>query len=441
MKPSDLVQRLKEARATVDNQQYDQALPLFTEILDAIPATTDDLQLKETRLAALLERGKLLEQCNLPKSALNDYTQWYQETETSAQTIEVLTWMADQHSHLGHYQKALGIYEEALRLLDSQNYSGSRGRVLKGKGVMLFYLGRLKEALDNFQKALALFRRAGNETENRRTQNWIGMVYFQQGKPDKAIAAFQTSLALSRQASNEYETLIVLNNLGESYQILYDMEKALTYHQEALALAEGVLGTWRKADDPQQAMPLQERERFLFARTDLCRNMGVNLRHLGQVEEGIDYLKRALRYSREINQLDVRLQTLYALGQAELQRGERETAAKYAQQLKESAEKSEARNHLARALYLLGRCRQQDDQKTAEQLWQQAIFLAHETGQRILLWHIHMALAQTVTDPNLAQVHKRIAAEIIYKIAAPIEDDAVRQKFLNASPIQAILKQ
>ncbi len=38
-----------------------------------------------------------------------------------------------------------------------------------------------------------------------------------------------------------------------------------------------------------------------------------------------------------------------------------------------------------------------------------------------------------------AQVHRQIAVEVINQIADPIEDSELRQKFLSADPIQAVL--
>ena len=79
------------------------------------------------------------------------------------------------------------------------------------------------------------------------------------------------------------------------------------------------------------------------------------------------------------------------------------------------------------------------DEITAQQLWQQAIFLGHETHRRPLLWRIHAEMAKVMPNEDLAQVHYRIAAEVIQQIAYPIEDEQLKAAFLNAPPIAAIL--
>jgi hypothetical protein len=78
---------------------------------------------------------------------------------------------------------------------------------------------------------------------------------------------------------------------------------------------------------------------------------------------------------------------------------------------------------------------------TAEELWQRALFLAHETENRVLLWQLHAALAQIAQQPNLAAVHNRIAAEVIQQIAEPFTDASLKAGFLEAGPVTAVLNQ
>jgi tetratricopeptide (TPR) repeat protein len=120
--------------------------------------------------------------------------------------------------------------------------------------------------------------------------------------------------------------------------------------------------------------------------------------------------------------------------------GDVETALTHAHQLREQAIESDSRGHLARSLYALGLVAQaQADPNTAEELWQQALYMAHETERRMLLWQIHASLAEVARNESLAQVHYRIAGEVIHQIVEPIENERLRQVFLTAVPIQRIL--
>ena len=71
-------------------------------------------------------------------------------------------------------------------------------------------------------------------------------------------------------------------------------------------------------------------------------------------------------------------------------------------------------------------------------MWQEALFLAHETEQRFLCWQLHVELAHIAPNPNLCTVHLNMAREIINQIATPIEDEELRRSFLQAPLVQAV---
>jgi tetratricopeptide (TPR) repeat protein len=236
------------------------------------------------------------------------------------------------------------------------------------------------------------------------------------------MAAFKISIQLSRELGRQVSLVSALNNLGECHQLLFDLEQALIYHQEGLALAEEA--------------------HFRLIEADLCRNLGLDLSYLGRGEEGLVYLQRALAIAEEVKTLDIQLYSLYALALAEVKRNSLEIAYNYIQELQALAAESQTRGHEANALHALGLYHQrQGNVDAAEEVWQQALFVAHETGKRVLLWQLHAALADIAATPNLANAHRRIAAEVIQQIAEPLEDEALRQTFLTAPPVAAILAQ
>jgi tetratricopeptide (TPR) repeat protein len=175
---------------------------------------------------------------------------------------------------------------------------------------------------------------------------------------------------------------------------------------------------------------------------DLARNLGVDLVYLDRLEEGLAHLHRALAISEETGQAAIKLQTLYSLALAEIEKGELEAAQAHAEALLQEARQTKSRTYEADALYALGLCYQaQGEVGQATQVWQQASFLAHETEQRWLLWQIHAELAKAAPEAGLVQVHRRIAAEVIEQIAYPIADEEMRQGFLQAPAVQEVLSQ
>lgn len=237
---------------------------------------------------------------------------------------------------------------------------------------------------------------------------------------DLAIATFSEALHLSRKIGQVDTAVAALNNLGECHQLLYDFEQALAYHQEGLALAQ--------------------KNQLHIIEADILRNMGIELCHLGQSDAGFEHVQQALVIGTETKHQNTLEHTLYSLAKIEAIRGNLEEIYRYATQLKEITTRTDSRNLLSAAHYMLGLYYQKKGETDdAEQMWQQTLFLAHEANNRTLLWQTHAALAQNAASADLAKVHYRIAAEVIRQIAEPISDDALRQKFLSAPPVQAII--
>jgi tetratricopeptide (TPR) repeat protein len=200
------------------------------------------------------------------------------------------------------------------------------------------------------------------------------------------------------------------------------MRQALVYHEEALVLAQKL------------GLPL--------LLVDLWRNIGVESSYLGDGEAGIARLQQSLASSEALGEPHLLLQALYSLALAEHARGQVAAAAGHAQRLLDASRQGKARGHQAKARYALGLCAEAaGDNTMAEQRWQQALFLAHETGQQALLWQIHAGLARIAASPALANTHNRIAAEVIDQIVYPLEDEDLCQTFRQAAPVQAVLKQ
>ncbi len=411
-----LLEKANEAK-----RQYDVAgaIQLYTAVLDETDAKTGDMEVVEMRLSALRQRALLQRRLGKQEAAMGSYQQARQEARTTQQVVVGTELLAQQYSNMGQHDKAMTLHREALQLAESINYTYGRALVLEGFAATYFYLGRFEESLSYIEKALSLFRQLDDVEETSRTWNLLGIIRQRQGEIDKSIVAFKTSLALAR-GVGEWETAVILSNLGESYQLLYDMQQALVYHEEALVLAEKI------------KLPSME--------VDMRRNRGVELSYLGQTEAGIDNLRQSLRLSEVVGQPFLTYQVIYSLALAEHARHNVDKAEEYAQRLYDLAEQSNTRDFRAQAMHVLGLCAQTSgDNVRAEQLWQQALFLAHETGQQTLLWQLHAALAEISPNPALATTHYRIAAEVIEQITYPLEDESLCKTFLTAPPVKAVL--
>lgn len=420
MNEDTLMHLFRQATEAASKHHYWAALDFYTALLAHIEPQSSSASAQEKRLTALRERGRLLGLLGEQEAALSAYIQYHRETADPARRIDALIKIGDQSRGIGRYDQAFDAYQEAQTLVDARGIASERGRVLVGIGVTKMVQGRVEEAVHHLQEAIALFEKAGDAAQQIRTMNQMGVAYAYGGQMDLAITTFADALHLSRKIGQQDTAVAALNNLGECYQHLYDFDKALTYHKEGLALAQ------------------QSQLRIIEA--SVLRNMGLELCQLNRIDDGFDCLQRALTISEETKHQDNLSHTLYALALVEIDRGNLAEAFRYATQLKELTTRIDSRNLLASAYYALGLYYQQiGDSASAEQMWQQTLFLAHEANNRIHLWKTHAALAQNAASPDLVQVHRRIAAEVIRQIAEPIHDAALRQKFLSAPPVRAVI--
>lgn len=422
MMASTREQQIEQARLATQDGRFWDAVEQYTEVLAHTDPQTSDPKEKKARLVSLKERGDLLSELGEQVVALAAYEQYYLEAGTSQHAVEALVLIGIRSRGLGQYGRSVTACHEALDLSTALNYTPGRAKALVGLGGTYLLQGEVNLAVNYLNQANALFEQLNDVHGQARSSNQIGIAYATTGHFHKAIQAFEKSLALARQAERHSGLVACLNNLGECYQLLFATDKALACHREGLALAETA--------------------EFRLLEADLCRNLGLDLMQKEQWSESFTYLQRAKALAEEIRAPEIYFHTLYALGRNSLAQGQAE-GREYAQVLLESTtEPGRSRWHQANGLYVMG-CYEQlaGNVSTAEELWQRAIFLAHETENRVLLWQLHAALAQIAQQLNLAAVHNRIAAEVIQQIAEPFTDEALKEGFLSAEPVTAVLNQ
>ncbi len=415
-------QQIEQARFATQNGRFWDAVDQYTEILGNTDPQTSDPKVKNARLVSLKERGDLLSELGEQIVALAAYEQYYLEAGTSQHAVEALVLIGIRSRGLGQYGRSIAACQEALDLSTALNYTPGRAKALVGLGGTYLLQGEVNLAINYLNQANALFEQLHDTYGQAQSSNQIGIAYATTGHFYKAIQAFEISLALARQLDRHSGLVACLNNLGECFQLLFATDQALACHQEGLALAESA--------------------EFRLLEADLCRNLGLDLAQKEQWQESVAYLQRAKTLAEEIHAPEIYFHTLYALARVSLMQGQMK-GRDHAQVLLDSTtEPGRSRWHQANGLYVLGWYEQlAGNVSTAEELWQRAIFLAHETENRVLLWQLHAALAQIAQQPNLAGVHNRIAAEVIQQIAEPFTDESLKATFLSAGPVTAVLSQ
>ena len=416
-----LQQLVEEAQQLVYDNQPQLAAALYAEILARTETETASPQINAIRFKALAERGRILYDLGDVDLALACHEQYVQEADDDHHRVKALEALGSTLRHMGRFQEARERYEASLALAEKIMYPSGRAKALEGLGTYHHLLGHGDEAQRCLQMAYSLFKSAGDVAGQVTTLTWLGLAQ-SYGEIDKAIATFNEALLLARKINHFNDMVILLDNQGENYQELFAIETAIQIHQEALQLAE--------------------EKQLQFILSDLYRNLGVEFGYLERYEEATHYLLLALQLSQSAKDVEIEAQVLYSLGVMEVRQGRVEQAQRFADQLNQLADFQKSLRFQARGRYVSGLVKQKrGDVVAAAAQWQEALFLAHQSHQQSLLWQIHSSLAEINTSPGLAMAHWRIAAEIIQQIAHPIQDQTLKQTFLQAPPIAKVLAQ
>jgi tetratricopeptide (TPR) repeat protein len=403
--------------------QFRRAMELCQKLLTAVPLTQADA--RESRLVALLHYGEAARRLGKPDEAMMLYEQCYEEAGGNGRyAVKSLERLAHVLAQTGHIAQAKGKLQEAIHLADNLEDIYSRAIVIQEQGNLAWFQDHLDEALSFYHQARAFYEQL-RDLESQLTV-WldIGLTHHYIGRLDKAISSYEEAIKLARHL--HYPGVgMLLSNLGECYQDLFAMEQAREYHEQAITAVH--------------SLPL-ETDNLPSTLADIHRNLGVDLYYLGDIDSGRKQLETALSLLNEEDELDIRLQTLYTFALVELEQNQVDEAWQHIQESINLAEQHELRVHTARALYLAGLYHQQGGDRAAAQVaWQQCQFLAHETGQRLVLWQVHVAQGDAAENAALATVHYQIAAEIIRQIAAPIADEPLRKAFHDAPQVKRVL--
>jgi tetratricopeptide (TPR) repeat protein len=410
----------QEARQAISGGRYQQAVDLANEglaLLEEIPPTEGRERL---RFVLLLERGRA-RALSGDYAALADFQAVRSGSQEPALRAEALVGIAHCYSGTGDYQTAESAYRIALEeaLENRSDLVCIRGWI--GLGALFWRQGRIEEAVQALHEAHTVLQRKPDIYELGRVLINLGIAHTFAGRLDKAITAYHEALKCFRTLQDDHRAAAVLNNLGEIYQELRDLDQALRYHEEAITLAVEA-GAER-------------------VEVDITRNIGVDLLLMSRYSEAMMCLEKALSRAREIGDKDLALQALYSLGDALLRQGSVERAMAVAGELTAEAEAVGSELHIARAKFLQGRSHLAcGERRAAQAVLQEALKGAHALPSRVLLWQLHAALGRTAEDPEIAQVHFRIAADFIRQTAEPLNDSELRSRFLEQPEVQAVLE-
>lgn len=393
------VEYCRDALATLPHAQH----TADTVLLDKI---------YERMVTALQRQGHLFE----VRRALNE---WLDVTEREEGCIMAYVQLCRVEDVSGNYEQAIRLAETAIEQAEAIHYVLGLGAAKRVRADIMWKQGHTDDALALGQEALTLLKQTGDLEHQARAHVTLSIAHSIKGQFDKAIQQLHLATRITGQLGLRYELAISYNNLGENYAQLYAMDKALDAHQHAIEL----LGE-DKADP------------------DLLRNLGLDLIGVGRQDEGRQYLIMALERAQQADDPDPIAQVLYSLAEVDILIGRLVEAEELGNDLLKIATEHGSLRHQARALMILGEVAyQQGDFLTAQAHLHDSSLLAQRSANNQTVWQTHAALHKLMheTMPQMAEIHRRMAAEMMTTILNSIEDENLRQGFRQAAPVRAVL--
>jgi tetratricopeptide (TPR) repeat protein len=148
--------------------------------------------------------------------------------------------MAHAHKASGNYSAALNEYERALVTLNQIDHPPTRGLVLSNAATLYTETGEIDTAQAFYEEAIDIAQQTGDlQAESVRVGN-LGWFFSLTGRPQRAIDLLERALAISRDLDDTLMVGVQTNNLARTYVQLKDYPAARALHKQAIAAATAV---------------------------------------------------------------------------------------------------------------------------------------------------------------------------------------------------------
>lgn len=232
------VRQFKQANDALEAKHYEQAITIYTEILEKEPRNP----------VAYASRGYAYYKAGDDQEAITNYNT---ALELEPAYAQVYAWRALSYAFLGQHQQAIHDCQQALKLAPeladayfglghtyflSEQYRQAveyytsaierdpgKTRFYDRRGLAYNRLGDYQQALDDYNKTLELDPEPDAATYNNR-----GDIYSNLGHYVQAIADFQKAI------ETDPDFVMGYANLGSAYANMGDFQNAETYCQQSL---------------------------------------------------------------------------------------------------------------------------------------------------------------------------------------------------------------
>jgi tetratricopeptide (TPR) repeat protein len=139
---------------------------------------------------------------------------------------------------LNSFDRALGHYDQAVRMLERGDDLDELGRTLHAKVGMLYLLSRFDELFECSVRARRIFEQLGDRGRLARLDVNLAHAYHRLDRHAEALACCERALPVLDEVGDQEGLLAALINTAVVVTIQHDFDRAIGLYRRALALAE-----------------------------------------------------------------------------------------------------------------------------------------------------------------------------------------------------------
>jgi serine phosphatase RsbU (regulator of sigma subunit)/Tfp pilus assembly protein PilF len=267
--------------------------------------------------------GRLNSKIGRPTEAITFYEAArtiYIRTGNSKSAAKCLLMTTDAYLNIGKYDQALNTSFDAYREYESLGDKSGMAAALIGSGRVYEAMENYNKAILDYEKALGVAKEANDLPDEASCLNNLANVYGRLGKNDTAITYLEEAGAIYEKLNDSFNYGKVLNNIGTVYQ---DLSMAGT-DKEDLAMQEKAENYFLKALDVRKSISDNRGTALTLA------NLGGLMIDKKEFDKAIDYLGRALGYSKKSGAADIELAIYEYTSEAYKQKADFEKAFEFA---------------------------------------------------------------------------------------------------------------
>lgn len=156
------------------------------------------------------------------------------ESQSEVVALQARSLQAEVLRDIGDMQGALAAVDRALAVSDHPEITARlRAEVLRARGTLLRRVGRVIEALDAYAEAIAVFQMVGARRMEARAKTSLAFGMYMLGRYEDGIALAREAKQIDSSIGGRFQTAKTLANLGICYAGAGDNDEALVHLIEA----------------------------------------------------------------------------------------------------------------------------------------------------------------------------------------------------------------